>query len=171
MARNKTTFGPEYSEAEQHAALELMATIGWNKAARHLGISKSTLHSWTLKHPELWSDLRAGDRSVQKRRIAQNLEDLADSYSALEFEALDRAEKLIKTADPKELAALIKAFGSSRGVATVGARGYRGEDAQQVEHTIDFPALEAAANAILERANADSRPLLVENLADANADS
>lgn len=165
MARNRTTFGPEYTEAEQHAALELGAAVGRNAAVRKLGISKSTFQKWTERWPELWSSLRAGDRTVQRRRIAQSLEDLADSYTALEFEALERAEKLIKTADAKELSGLIKAMGSSRGVATVGARGYRGEDAEHIEIEVNFPVLEAAAKAILERAQ--PQPALeVANVAD-----
>lgn len=117
--------------------------------------------------PEFWSDLRAGDRTVHKTRVAQNLEDLADQYSSLEFEALERAEKLLPHTDAKELAALMKAMGASRGVATVGARGYRGEDHDVTELTINFPALEAAAEAILNRA---PQPRLVENTADSTAD-
>lgn len=153
-----------YTEESKRAALELGAAVGRNAAIRQLGISKATFQRWTEEFPEFWSDLRAGDREAQKLGIAQRLEDLAEQYTSLEFEALERAEKLIKTADPKELAALIKAMGSSRGVATVGARGYRGEDAHTVDHNINFPALEAAANAILDRA--ESQPLLVANEAD-----
>lgn len=153
-----------YTEESKLAALELAAAVGRNAAVRKLGISKATFQRWTEEYPERWSDLRAGDREAQKLGIAQRLEDLAEQYSSLEFEALERAEKLIKTADPKELAALMKAMGSSRGVATAGARGYRGEDTQRIDLDINFPALEAAAARILERAQP---PELVENLADA----
>lgn len=152
MARSSTTFKREYSEAEVKAALELAAAVGRNAAVRQLGISKSGFQAWTERYPQYWSDLQSGDRQAQKRRIAGNLEDLADQYTALEFEALERAEKLIKTADAKELAGLIKAMGASRGLATVGARATRGEDVEHVEHTHNFPLLEQAAAAILERA-------------------
>jgi hypothetical protein len=155
-----------YDEAEHKAALELGAAVGRNAAVRQLGISKATFQSWTEKYPEYWSSLRAGDREAQKLGFAGRLEDLAEQYTSLEFDALERAEKLIKTADPKELAALIKAMGSSRGVATVGARGLRGEDAQHIEVTHDFPLLEQAAAAILERANPQPA-LVVENEAEA----
>lgn len=164
MARNRTSFTPNYSDEEKKKALELGAAVGRNAAVRKLGISKASFQRWTEEFPEFWSDLRS-DRPAQKSRVAQNLEDLADSYTSMEFEALERAEKLIKTADPKELAALIKAMGASRGVATVGARGYRGEDAQVIEHTIDFPALEKAAAAILGRAEPQPA-LVVENEAE-----
>lgn len=166
MARNSGTFKREYSDEEVHAALELGAAVGRNAAVRQLGISKSTFQAWTERHPQLWSDLQSGDRQAQKRRIAGNLEDLADQYTSMEFEALERAEKLIKTADAKELAGLIKAMGASRGLATVGARATRGEDAQVIEHNINFGALEAAANAILERAKPPA--LVVENEAESD---
>lgn len=152
-----------YEESEKRAALELGAAVGRNAATRKLQISKSTFQKWTEEFPELWSDLRRGDREAQKLGIAGRLEDLAEQYSALEFEALERAEKLIKTADPKELAGLIKAMGSSRGVAAVGARALRGEDTQHVQHDINFPMLEAAAAAILERASVPQPALVVTN--------
>lgn len=161
MAAPKKNMG-RYTEAERKAALELGATIGRRAAIRRLGISPNSFQMWTEMYPEFWSSLRAGDREVQRTRVAQNLEDLADSYSDMEFEALARAEKLIKTADAKELAALIKAMGSSRGVATVGARGYRGEDHQVTEISIDFPALEAAAQRILESAPQPALPVVNE---------
>lgn len=98
--------------------------------------------------------MAGGDtRPYTRRRAADNLEDLAEQYTEREFEALERAEKLIKTADAKELAALIKAMGGSRGVATAGSRAYRGEDVQTVQHNINFDSLQRAAEAILQRAN------------------
>ena len=160
---------PDYTDDEKKAALELGAAVGRNAAVRKLGISKASFQAWTEQFPEYWSDLRSGDREAQKHGFAQSLEDLAAQYTALEFQALERAEKLIKTADPKELAAMMKAMGASRGVATVGARGYRGEDTQHVEHDINFPALEAAAAAILERAE-ERQPILVENVAESHAE-
>ena len=143
---------PAYDEAQKKAALELGAAVGRNAAVRQLGIAKSTFQRWTEQYPEFWSDLRAGDREAQKHGFAQRLEDLADQYTAMEFAALERAEKLIRTADAKELAALVKAMGGSRGVATVGARGFRGEDHEVVDHNINFPQLERAVEAVLDRA-------------------
>lgn len=167
MARSSTTWKKgqsPYTDAEKRAALELAAAIGTKPAARRLGITPHSIRNWREQFPEMWSDLRS-DAPKRKTRAAENLEDLEEGYSALEFEAMDRAEKLIKTADAKELAALIKAMGSSRGLASVGARSYRGDDVQRIEHTIDFPALEAAAQAILRRA--EDRPALeVTNLAE-----
>lgn len=158
-----------YTVEEKKAALELAAAVGRRPAIRQLGISAASMQAWIEEFPELWSDLRSGDREVQKHGFADRLEDLADSYTAIEFQALERAEKLIKAADPKELAALIKAMGASRGVATVGARGYRGEDADKVDLNINFPALEAAAQAILDRAGPPGSPVLVENVAEERA--
>lgn len=140
-----------YTDDEQRAALELGAAVGRRAAVRQLGIAAGTFQAWTEKWPELWSDLRAGDRKVQKTRVAQNLEDLADQYSSLEFEALERAEKLIPTADAREISMLIKSMGASRGVAAAGSRAERGEDHEVIEHQINFPALEQAAEAILSR--------------------
>ena len=157
-----------YTVEEKHAALELAAAVGRRAAIRQLGISPHSLQNWIEDYPELWSDLRAGDREAQKHGFAQRLEDLAEQYSVLEFEALQRAERLIKTADPKELAALIKAMGASRGVAAVGARSLRGEDAEHVEIDINFPQIEKAAEAIL--ATVGPPPALpVANVAEADA--
>jgi hypothetical protein len=158
-----------YAEEEKKAALELGAAVGRNAAVRQLGISKSTFQQWTELYPELWSDLRRGDREAQKLGIAGRLEDLAEQYTSLEFEALERAEKLIKTADAKELAALIKAMGGSRGVASVGARALRGEDAERVEHNINFPQIEQALERVL--AQAPQPALVVENEAEREDDA
>lgn len=166
MARSSTTWESKYSDDEKRAALELGATVGRNAACRQLGISKSLFQKWTEQFPELWSSLRSGDRTVHRTRVAQNLEDLAEQYAAVELDALERAEKLVPRANARELAALMKAMGSSRGVATVGARGYRGEDADRLEIDINFGSLEAAAQAILESVS-EQRALPTPNLAEA----
>lgn len=156
-----------YTDEEKKAALELGAALGRNAAVRELGISKSTFQQWTEAFPQLWSDLRAGDREAQKRGYARTLEDLAQQYAAMEFSALERAEGLIKGASVKDTAALIKAMGASRGVATVGARAVLGEDREIVEHNINFPALEQAMERLLERAPAPQElPIHVDNQAE-----
>jgi hypothetical protein len=159
-----------YSEAEKKAALTLAAQIGTAPAARELGTYPMTIRRWRAQMPEFWSDLQSSEIGPQRRvRSAESLEDLAEAYTDREFEALQRAEKLIKTADGKELAALMRAMGSSRHAATHGARAYRGEDVQTVEHNINFEALERAAMAILERGTPQpALPLQVENLAEAD---
>lgn len=154
-----------YTDDERRAALEMAAAHGRRAAIRHLGISTSTFQKWTERYPDLWSALRANDREAQKKRYAQNLEDLADSYAATEFEAIERAERLIKTADAKETAALIKAMGSSRGAAAVTAQRARGELVEHHEHHIDFPQIEAAMERLLE-SSAPQLPLPVENEAE-----
>lgn len=143
-----------YLPQEKESALRLTAKIGITAAARELGLDRKTIARFREQMPEFWSELMAnGDVAPSRRqRQAESLEDLADAYTEREFEALSRAEKLIKTASAKELAALMRAMGASRGLATVGARAHRGEDVQQVDHNINFPALEQAAMAILERA-------------------
>lgn len=159
-----------YSLEEQKAALDLTAKIGITAAARELGTTRKTINRFRHWNPEYWSDLMAASDAAPARRTrtAESLEDLADAYTEREFEALERAEKLIKTADGKELAALMRAMGASRHAATAGARAHRGEDAQVIEHNINFEALERASQVILERANA--RPILVENLAEEETD-
>lgn len=158
-----------YSDQEKKVALELASRIGSSAAARqlHIGGGSSRIAKWKSEFPEYWSDLQSGAHVAPARRsrTAENLEDLAEAYTDLEFEALKRAEKLIRSADAKGLAALMRAMGSSRNTATGGARAYRGEDVQTVEHNINFEALEKAAEAILARAPAP--PILVENLAEA----
>lgn len=161
----------KYSEDEQRSALRLAARVGMNAASRELGIARATIARFKTYQPEYWSDLAAGQDVAPKRRQrqAEDLEDLADAYTEREFEALQRAEKLIKTADGKELAALMRAMGASRGLATAGARGHRGEDTQHVEHNINFAQLEQAAQAILARAT-PAPPILVENHAESTAE-
>lgn len=156
-----------YTDDEKKAALQLAAKIGNAPAARQLTIGRESLRRWREEFPEFWSGLLvASDAPQRRQRAAENLEDLSDAYTEREFEALQRAEKLIKTADGKELAALMRAMGASRGLATAHARGYRGEDAQVIEHNINFEALERAAQAILARAPSPPPILVVENLAD-----
>lgn len=141
-----------YTEEEKLAALELGAALGRNAAVRQLNISKATFQRWTEEYPREWSDLRAGDREAQKLGIAQRLEDLAENYTAMEQAALERVETLLPRANAKEIAGLIKAMGASRGVASVGARAARGEDNPDREININFPAIEAAMERLLEQA-------------------
>jgi transposase-like protein len=158
----------EYSDEERQAALELAATAGVKPAAEHLGLSRSTIYRWIDKYPQLWSDLKAGDRSAGRRRIADRLEDLADRYAASEHDLLAKIEAgEIAAKDAKEAAALLKAMGSNRGVAVAGVRSITGE-ADVVEHNINFPALEAAMERLLDGA-APAKPLPVPNEAEADA--
>lgn len=163
--------GPaHYSMDEQITALKLAARIGSNAAARELGVSTSTINRFKHWNPKIWSDLMAAPDvpNARRQRTAESLEDLADAYTEREFEAADRAKKLIPRADAKELAALMKAMGSSRHYATAGGRAHRGEDVQVVEHNINFAALEQAAQAILNRGNGGPQlPMPVDNLAEA----
>lgn len=151
MAQQRRNHAPKpvYDETEKKAALELAAAMGRRAAIRELGISSSTFQRWTEEYPEFWSDLRAGDPDVQKRRFAQRLEDLADRYLSAEHAVLERVEEhLIKSADAKEAAALMKAMGSSRMAATTGSRQIVPE-AEVVEHNINFPQLEQAMERLL----------------------
>lgn len=156
-----------YSEEEAKAALELGAALGRRAAIRQLGISSATFQKWTEQYPELWSDLRANDPKAQRHGFARRLEDLAESYTAVEFEALERAEKLIKGADAKEAAALIKALGSARMAATTGSRQVAGDPVEH-DHNINFPQLEAAIERLLEKAGAPPElpPVQVPNLSE-----
>lgn len=142
-------------------ALEFAAIHGFRAAGRRLGVAHTTVMRWAEANPELWSDLRAGDREAQKKGFAQRLEDLAESYTAVEQDAIERAAKLLKSADAKETAALIKSMGSARTGAAASARAARGEDADKVEVDINFPALEQAMERVLGRAQ--PQPLLVDN--------
>lgn len=162
----------KYSEGEQLSTLRMAARIGVTATARELGMGRATIARFKTWHPEYWSDLISGQdvAPARKQRQAEDLEDLADAYTEREFEALQRAEKLIKTANSKELAALMRAMGASRGLATVGARGHRGEDVQRVEHNINFAQLEKAAEAILNRGYAPELPLQVTNEAESTAE-
>jgi hypothetical protein len=159
-----------YTEDEKRAALRLAVRLGISGAARELHITRKTLHRFRDQMPEYWSELLQSPEAApqRKQRSAESLEDLSDAYVEREFEAVERAGELISEADPKELAALIKAMGASRHGATIGARAHRGEDIQVVEHNINFAALEAAAAAILSRAP-DPQLLQVENLAESES--
>lgn len=155
----------EYSEEEVHAALELAASTSVASAGRHLGIGRATLYRWIDRYPKLWSDLIGGDYRHGRRKIAERLEVLADRYTAAEHDILDEIEGgKLKPKDAKEAAALIKAMGSSRGVAVAGVRSITGE-ADVSEVNINFPALEQAMERLLS--GGPDRPLLVENEADA----
>ena len=160
---------PEYTESEKKAALELAAAMGRRAAIRELGISSATFQRWTEQFPELWSDLRAGDPDVQKRRFAMRLEDLAERYLGAEHDLLTRMEdKLIPTADPKESAAMLKAMASGRMAATTGSRQIVPE-VEHVEHNINFPALEQAMERLLD--GAPQPALVVDNEAERDTDS
>lgn len=148
-----------YSREERLAALELSVAIGPQAAADNLKIARANIYRWRSMYPQEYSDLLAGDESSQKKGYAKRLDALADAYTEAEFDALQRAEDLISHADPKELAALIKAMGSSRQAAIGGARTVLGES-ETVEHNINFPQLEQAMKLMLERAEA---PLQVPN--------
>lgn len=139
------------TDEQIQTTLEFAAIHGIRAAARRVGVSHVTVLRWIERKPELWSELRAGDREAQKHGFAQRLEDLAEGYAAVEVDALERAEKLLKSSDAKETAALIKAMGGSRATASASARAARGEDADKLEIDINFGALEKAMERVLER--------------------
>lgn len=139
-----------YTEADTRAALELGARIGRRRAVQELGISSATFQKFTQRMPELWSDLKAQNRQAYRESTAGALEELAEAYMETEAEAVERAATLLPQADAKETAALIKAMGSSRGVAIGNARGLRGETDSTSELNINFPALEQAMARILD---------------------
>lgn len=146
-------------EADRLAALELAAAVGPKAASRHLGIARASIYRWIDLYPQQWSDMRAGDPEANRRGIARRLEDLASRYGEAEHELLDRVQdKLIKTADAKEAAALIKAMGSSRQTATVGARATLGEP-EVVEHNINFPQIERAMEQLLNQSQQPALPV------------
>lgn len=154
-----------YSVEDRHAALELAATVGISPAARQLEISRRTIYRWIEMYPQLWSDLRAGDPEAHKRGFAVRLEDLAARYAEAEHLALDRAEEVLAGASAKEIAAIIKAMGSSRQAATLGARTVMGEDRADVDVTINFPQIEQAMERLLGAAG-PAPALPVSNEAD-----
>lgn len=143
-----------FTEDQKKQALLLGASIGRNGAVRELGISKSTFHRWTEQFPRVWSDAIAKRDTEFQKQIASQFEDLAENYTEAEQAAISAALEQIQTGDldAKELAALIKAMGSSRGLASVNARQARGEPDKSIDINVNFPALEAAAEAILDRA-------------------
>lgn len=156
-----------FTQEDRRAALRLAISIGRRAAVRQLGISSASFQRWTEMEAEYWSSLRAGDPEQQQAQFAGRLEDLAEQYVDAELDALERAQKLIKTADAKETAALIKAMGSSRGLATVNARATRGQDADKLDVNINFPQIEQALERILDTAGTQSA-LPVPNLADSD---
>jgi hypothetical protein len=145
-----------FTSDDEIRGLELAAKIGRNAATRQLNVSKSLFQKWTERHPKEWSDFRAGRSSEFGKEFAAQLEDLAENYTEAEEEAIRQALEQIKTGDldAKELAALIKAMGSSRGVAATNARQARGEPDKTLDININFPQLEQAAEAVLARATA-----------------
>lgn len=142
-----------YTDDEKRAALKLAARIGISAAARELGTYNKTIRRFRDQMPEFWSELvaHADVAPARRQRQAENLEDLADAYVEREFKAVEAADRLLDGGEleAKELAALIKAMGSSRGLATAGARAHRGEDLQVVEHNINFAQLERAMETLL----------------------
>lgn len=140
---------PNYSDDEKKAALELAIAIGRREAVRQLNISPSAFQRWTQQFPQFWSDLKAGDPEQQRKGFAKSLEDLAAEGMSVEHEALWRAHDQLKTSDPKETAAILKAAAASRQTAIIGAKQVLGEP-DVVEHNINFPAIEAAMERLLE---------------------
>lgn len=161
-----TPTGKRYSEDFKLKALALMGARGRNAAARELGVSKATLQTWTEKYPVEWSEaIRGRDGGDIQKELAAQFEELIEGYTEAEQKALGRALETLDDPDldARDIAALIKAMGSSRGVAAVNARQARGEPDKSVDVNINFPQLEQAAEAIL--AQAPQRPALpVENL-------
>lgn len=149
MARKKAR---EFLPEEKKAALEYAAVHGIRAAGRAFDVSHTTILSWEDEFPELWSELRAGTEEAHKIGFARRLEDLAEGYAGVERAALERAEHLIPGANAKELAALVKAMGSARGVATTGARTVRGDPDNVTEVQINFPQLEKAMERLLDQA-------------------
>lgn len=141
-----------YTREEALAAMELAVAIGRRAAVRQLGISNGTFQRWTVKYPQEWSDLRAGDPDAQKKGFSKSLEELAQEYIAAEHDILDEiSDGQFKPKDAKEAAALLKAMGSSRQTATVGARGAMNEP-ELHEHNINFPQIEQAMERLLASA-------------------
>jgi hypothetical protein len=160
MTASKDRRSNQYAEADKLAALELAATVGVLPASKHLNVSRQSIYRWMAEYPKLWSDLRANDPNAGRRGLAMRLEDLADRYRAAEHDLLDRVEdELIAKADPKEAAALMKAMGSSRQAAVAGVRSISGEP-ETHEHNINFPALEAAMERLLEGAQPPEPPAI-----------
>jgi transposase-like protein len=157
-----------FSDEDKQAALRLAATIGLRPASRELRLSHSLLHKWKKEFPKLWSDLRKGNVEEFQQNFATRVEDIADEYVAAEQLAVREAVKRLKGGqtvfdregnredevplDAKEIAALIKAMSSARAVAVVNARALRGEPDEIHQHNISFPAIEAAMEELLNRA-------------------
>jgi transposase-like protein len=155
--------GQGYDVSEHHAALELSASVGISEAARSLGLHRSAIYRWIQKYPQLWSDLRANDPNAGRRGMAQRLEDLADRYRSNEHDLLDKIEAgELAPKDAKEAAALLKAMGSSRQTATVGARQITGEP-EHHELTINFAGIEQAMERLLGQA---PEPAAIEGTAE-----
>ena len=166
----RRTFNEEY----KLKALELGGAIGRRAAIRELGISPSVFQRFTEQYPKQWSEaIRGRDPELIGKALAAQFEELIEGYTEAEQKAVQRAldlltdgdedeEGAVRKLDAKETAALIKAMGSSRGVAAVNARQARGEPDKTVDVNINFPQLEQAAEAIL--AAAPPPPLPVPNL-------
>lgn len=155
-----------YTEAEKKAALELAASIGLKPAADELGIGRATIFRWRNQMPAYWHSLLTGDQAAQQHKIADNLEDLADAYAQGERIALERIVELLEAEDEegkpaldaKEIAALTKAMGSSRGVANAGARAVRGNDQPSLSINVNILELEKAMERLLSGATNPALP-------------
>jgi hypothetical protein len=154
-----------YTEDEAKAGMELAIAVGRRQAVKALGISNSTFQKWTVKYAQYWSDLKAGDPEAERKGFSKGLEELAQDYMVAEQDLIDQIQDgKFKPENAKEAAALIKAMGSSRQTATVGARSVAGEH-EVVEHNINFPQIEAAMERILS-AQAPQTALPVPNEAE-----
>lgn len=155
----------KYSEDFKLKALKLGAARGRRTAIRELGISSASFQTWTERYPKEWSEALAERDAEIGKELAIQFEELIEGYTEAEQKAIGKVLAKLDDddLDAKELAALVKALGSSRGVAAVNARQARGEPDKTVDVNVNFPQLEQAAEAIL--AKAPPRPALqVENL-------
>lgn len=158
--RSGHTPAKTYTDGEKRAALELAASIGLKPAAAQLGISNASIFRWRNEMTPYWHSLVTGDENARQHKIADNLEDLAAAYTEAEREAITQAYEKLEAGDldAKELAALIKAMGSSRGVAAAGARNIRGSDQPNFTLNINFADLETAMERLLDSARPRQLP-------------
>lgn len=153
----KVTRRRTFTREDKLAALALGGAIGRRAACKELGLSHSVFQRFTEEFPKEWSEAIQGrDPEQIGKSLAAQFEELIEGYTEAEQEAITQALSLLKDKnadlDAKELAALIKAMGSSRGVAAVNARQARGEPDKNIDVNINFPQLEQAAEAILAKA-------------------
>lgn len=144
-----------FTKEEKLAGLALAGARGRRAACRELGLSHSVFQRWTEQFPKEWSEALQGRDGLEiGKSLASQFEELIEGYTEAEQVAVKRALEALEDPDidAKEIAALIKAMGSSRGVAAVNARQARGEPDKSVDVNINFPQLEQAAEAILAKA-------------------
>lgn len=155
QAKDVRKHGRRYTKEFKLQALALAGARGRSAAIRELGLSSSTFQNWTQEFPKEWSEA-LGDRSADSiaKNLAIQFEELVEGYTEAEQKAITKALDILdeQDLDAKEIAALIKSMGSSRGVAAVNARQARGEPDKSVDVNINFPQLEQAAEAILAAA-------------------